>query len=74
MSIDVSQGKVVIDSTCTAGTILVRGVAEVVDNSGVGCTVILDGTVTNLAAAGSITEADKADIANRIIPQIWAAS
>ena len=74
MSIDVNQGKIIIDASCTAGQILIRGVAEVIDNSGPGCTVILDGTVTNLAAAGSITDADKDDIAARIIPQIWAAS
>lgn len=74
MSIDVSQGKIVIDASCTAGQILIRGVAEVIDNSGPGCTVVLDGTVTNLAAAGSITDQDKDDIAARIIPQIWAAS
>lgn len=74
MSIDCSQAKVILDSTCTAGQIVIRGVAEVIDNSGAGCTVVLDGTVTALAAAGSITEADKDDIAARIIPQIWAAN
>jgi len=74
MSVDVSQGKVTIDASCTAGQILVRGVAQVIDNSGPGCDVVLDGTVTNLVAAGTITDQDKADIANRIIPQIWAAS
>lgn len=74
MSIDMAQGKVTLDATCTAGTILVRGVAELVDNSGVGCTVVQTGTVTALVAAGSITEQDKDDIAARIIPQIWAAS
>jgi hypothetical protein len=43
MSIDLSQGKVTLDATCTAGTILIRGVGEVVDNSGVGCTVLTTG-------------------------------
>lgn len=74
MSVDMSQGRIVLDATCTAGQIVIRGVAEVIDNSGPDCTVILDGTVTSLAAAGSITDQDKDDIAARIIPQIWAAS
>jgi len=74
ISVDFNQGKIVIDASCTAGTILVRGIAEIVDNSGPGCTVLTTGTVTNLVAAGTITDQDKADIANRIIPQIWAAS
>ena len=74
MSIDMAQGKVTLDATCTAGTILIRGVAEIVDNSGAGCTVVTTGTITELVAAGSITEQDKDDIAARIIPQIWAAS
>jgi hypothetical protein len=45
MSIDVAQGKITIESSCTAGTILIRGTAEVVDNSGAGCTVLTTGTI-----------------------------
>lgn len=45
MSVDVAQGKITLDSTCTAGTILIRGIAEVVDNSGAGCNVITTGTI-----------------------------
>ena len=74
MSIDMNSGTVEIAASCTAGTINVRGMVLLIDNSGVGCTVVSDGTVTELSAAGSITEGDKDDIAARIIPQIWAAA
>lgn len=43
VSIDMTQGQVILDSTCVAGTIVVRGVARLEDNSGPGCTVIVDG-------------------------------
>ena len=39
-SVDVNSGQIVVDSTCVAGTITLRGVGKVTDNSGVGCTVI----------------------------------
>lgn len=39
ISIDINSGYVLIDSTCTAGTIIVRGTGEVTDNS-TGTTVI----------------------------------
>jgi hypothetical protein len=42
-SIDMASGQVIIDSTCVAGTITVRGISEVTDNSGAGCTVDLGG-------------------------------
>ena len=48
MSIDINSGSVEIDSTCTAGTIVVRGVTELIDNSGAGCTIVKTGTVTEL--------------------------
>ena len=50
MSIDCLSGSVLLDSTCTAGTIVIRGVVELTDNSGAGCTVITSGTVTELAS------------------------
>lgn len=40
MSIDVSQGNVTIEPSCTAGQILVRGIAQITDNSGAGCNVV----------------------------------
>ena len=39
VSLDVIPGTVEIDATCTAGTVRVRGVGTLIDNSGVGCTV-----------------------------------
>jgi hypothetical protein len=49
MSIDCATGSVEIDSTCTAGTIKIRmnaAKASLTDNSGVGCTVIVEQAVT----------------------------
>jgi hypothetical protein len=48
MSADFDSGTLEIDSSCTNGTIVVRGVVQLIDNSGPGCTVITDGTVTEL--------------------------
>ena len=44
ITLDFASGRVVIDATCTGGTIGIRGIASVTDNSGAGCTV-LDQTV-----------------------------
>ena len=44
ISLDFSSGRVLIDATCTGGTIGIRGIASVTDNSAAGCTV-LDQTV-----------------------------
>lgn len=43
ISIEYDSGHLIIDSTCTTGTIIVRGNAKVTDNSGAGCTVDLTG-------------------------------
>ena len=40
ITLDFASGRVVIDATCTGGTIGIRGVASVTDNSGEGCTVL----------------------------------
>jgi hypothetical protein len=64
MSIDVHSGSVEIDSTCTAGTIVVRGIGELIDNSGAGCTVVSIGFNPGTA---SISPADKTDI----IDGVW---
>lgn len=46
------QGKLTIDSTCTAGSVIVGGNVEVIDNSGAGCTVTTTSTVSqNVSAA-----------------------
>lgn len=39
VSIDMSAGRVIIDSTCTGGTINIRGNCDIEDNSGPGCTI-----------------------------------
>jgi hypothetical protein len=39
MNIITAQGVVELDSTCTAGTVIICGGAQLIDNSGVGCTV-----------------------------------
>jgi hypothetical protein len=43
VSIDVDAGSVLIDSTCVDGTIVVRGLGTLIDNSGPGCTVVSEG-------------------------------
>ena len=72
ISFDGDPATVELAATCTAGTAKIGGVTELIDNSTM--TVDVERTVSELAAAGSITEGDKDDIANRIIPQIWAAA
>lgn len=39
VSIDLDSGNLNIVNTCTAGTIIIRGLGSVTDNSGAGCTV-----------------------------------
>jgi hypothetical protein len=43
LSLDISTGNITLDSSCTGGTIVVRGLANLVDNSTSGCTVITNG-------------------------------
>jgi hypothetical protein len=43
VSLDINQGNIILDSTCTGGIIVVRGVGSLTDNTGVGCTVISSG-------------------------------
>lgn len=45
MSIDLTAGSVTLASSCTDGEIVVRGVGNIVDNSGAGCTVLTDGLI-----------------------------
>lgn len=56
-SFDLTSGRVILHSTCTAGTIVVRGTGQLVDNSGPGCTVIKTGLV----------EGFKLDLAEKIL-------
>jgi hypothetical protein len=40
VSADINTGTIEVAASCTAGTVVVRGDVELIDNSGVGCTVI----------------------------------
>lgn len=48
VSIDISAGTVKLDASCTSGTIVIRGICELFDESGPGCTVIMSGTMQEL--------------------------
>ena len=50
-SLDLISGQVIIDATCTAGTIVVRGADHVEDNSGSGCTVVVQDVIDEIAEA-----------------------
>lgn len=54
ITIDLTSGHIILDSTCTAGTIVCRGVGKLTDNSGVGCTVEVDGLLTRNSIALSV--------------------
>jgi len=45
---DFTAGQLTIDSTCTAGTVTVRGNVQVIDNSAAGCVVDVSGVQANL--------------------------
>lgn len=59
ISIDVISGSIYLDSTNTAGTIVVRGICNLVDETGPGCTVVTEGTISVLTNADKITELHK---------------
>ena len=56
VSIDMNSGHVIIDSTCTAGKITLRGIFKLTDNSGAGCTVDTVGRVLMESEIPKITE------------------
>jgi len=68
MSIDVIAGEILIDSTCTEGTIVVRGVARLEDNSGPNCNVVVEGLLdsVNLSGATGLSGATITDITNLV--------
>lgn len=45
VSIDMHSGQIIVDSTVTAGTIILRGVGKLTDNSGPGATIDADNLV-----------------------------
>jgi hypothetical protein len=56
VSVNMGAGKVVIDSSCTTGTIKVRGTGEVIDNSN---GTIVDNDVTIALLIGNILSTDQ---------------
>lgn len=56
ISLDFISGQVQIDSTCTNGTIVIRGNCTVVDNSGSGCTVINQSIQTLVSRVLGLTQ------------------
>jgi hypothetical protein len=58
------QGRLTIDATCTAGSIIVGGNVEVIDNSGSGCTVTTTSTVSQ-----NVSEA----VGSRVIESTYTA-
>lgn len=62
MAIDMLSGAIEIDSTCTAGIINISGTVDVIDNSGPGCTVILNSTTAELVNTGMNSNALLNDI------------
>ena len=64
-TVEMNQGKLTIDSTCTAGIISVRGISQFVDNSA-GATVDTTGlfqpeAVSQVSIANAVWDADSAD-------------
>ena len=57
MSIDVISGTVEIAASCTSGTIVVRGICSLIDNSGPGVTVVTDGLVSPVSIESTLAEA-----------------
>lgn len=75
-AIDAKSGNVTIDSSCTAGTIVVRGVAMLTDNSGAGCTVITDGLIESeiIDFIRNVIEADEEYSATTAIKKLKGTS
>lgn len=61
-AIDVRSGTITLASTCTAGTIVIRGQCELIDNSGPGCTVVTTGLAPDATSiANAVWNADLVD-------------
>ena len=45
ISIDCNSATIELDATCTSGTFNIRGIGYLIDNSGPGCTVSVDGLI-----------------------------
>lgn len=56
VSIDMHSGHVIVDSTVTAGTIILRGVGKLTDNSGPGATVDADNLINAESMLNAATQ------------------
>ena len=71
-------GDVEIQASCTLGDVVVRGLADIVDSSGAGCTVdstnlvapIVDAELTTNHSAGSWSGTAAADIADAVLTEV----
>ena len=76
MSIDMVAGSVKISTGCTQGSIVVRGVSSLVDESGVGCNVITDGLFDpqnlDVTVSGGTFSADTTAIASAVWDKLTA--
>ncbi len=61
VSIDLTSGQVILDSTVTAGTIVVRGTGDLTDNSTGTATVTTSGLINSSTIASSVWDALIAD-------------
>ena len=61
---DAQSATIEIDSGCTEGDIVIRGVAHLIDNSGPNCTIITKGLLdsVNLSGATGLSGATVTDI------------
>jgi hypothetical protein len=59
LSLDISTGNIILDSSCTGGTIVVRGLCNLIDNSTSGCTVVTNGMLdpSDLTISGGSCDA-----------------
>jgi len=61
--LDYISGRLVIDSTCTGGTITVRGITSLVNNAGSGCTVNTD----TLVNPGNVSDYVRSELSAEIV-------
>jgi hypothetical protein len=71
VSIDLDSGHVTIAESCTAGTVEVRGVGRVTDNSA-GTTVITEGIVGRRSMAELLFDRDVTLVENRLVKRMTA--
>jgi hypothetical protein len=63
LQINIDGAIVELDSTCTSGTLVFSGYGKIIDNSGVGCTVLDDALVQNLVWGADVSQSVDPDSA-----------